>query len=129
MRLRINRTAAPRTGYSHGSRKGRVDDLLFRMIDSALDLVVVEWEFAGQRAIQSGLAEGRPYVFLHGRALIVLADSRYPRVYFLQSCVALYELSFQRYTYRYILQWTVRQVLSTALPLQFSPGLLLAGIK
>jgi len=55
------------------------------MISRALDLIVVEWKLAGQRAIQTGFAEGRPYILHHDLSTsIVLADSRYPRVDFLQ---------------------------------------------
>lgn len=83
MRLKINRIAER---YSHRSCEGRVNDSLFWMISRALDLIVIEWKFAGKRAIQTGFTEGRPYVLHHNlSASIILANPRYSRIYFLQS--------------------------------------------
>lgn len=61
--------------------EGGVNDALFRLVGGALYLVVVEGKFAGQGAIETRLAEGRPRVLhVHRAAGIVFANSSDPRV-------------------------------------------------
>ena len=67
--------------HSHIGGEDAVDEVLLRQVEGALQLVVVEGDLAGARAVEPGLHERGPGVLQQEAAAdVVLADPRHPGV-------------------------------------------------
>lgn len=74
--------------HSHVGGEDAVDEVLLGQVEGALQLVVVEGDLPGARAVEPGLHEGGPRVLQEEPAAdVVLADAGHARVHRLAAVV------------------------------------------
>lgn len=68
--------------HSHIGGEDAIDEVLLRQVEGALQLVVVEGDLSGTRAVEPGLHERGPGVLQEkSPADVVLADSRHAGIH------------------------------------------------
>lgn len=68
--------------HSHIGSKDAIDKILFRQVEGALELVVVEGDLSRAGAVQSSLGESGPCILKQEAATnVILTDTCHPRVH------------------------------------------------